>query len=190
MAPKRQIAGDNGGKREAEQHERLLLAGLCLVNIVDGMARIGCPHAGQARDPRIGKNCFLGYCRQGHGMRPGMAAADGKGHRPEQGERQREIGKPATQLACSVVDSDFPLLPRPAFIPTSRRCRLRRRPRARLPLLDTNHARQLGGGEPTMWPVDWIPVSEKSSVNAVSGVQRGPLRKSVAAPLRRCLTGC
>ena len=31
-----------------------------------------------------------------------------------------------------------------------------------------------------MWPADWIPVSEKSSVDSVSGVQRGPLRKSVA----------
>ena len=84
MAPKREIAGNEGGKRDAEQRERVLLARLRPVDAVDGMARFsraedGCP----ARSRIIEKSRFLGYRRQGDGMRAGMAAADGKGDRPE-----------------------------------------------------------------------------------------------------------
>ena len=37
-----------------------------------------------------------------------------------------------------------------------------------------------------MWPVDWIPMAEKSSANAVSGAQRCAIGDSVAAAARCC----
>ena len=119
--------------------------------------------------------------RQGDGVGPDVAAGDDKRRAPEQGQRHHEIGKPTTQLARPAVAPALPAFPAPEHLPVPAVVDCRR-PRTRLPLLDASHAGQLGVREPTMWPADWIPVSEKSSVEAVSGVQR-----RAAPQIRRAL---
>jgi hypothetical protein len=113
MPPKRQVTGDDGGKREAEQNERLPTPDLDLGCTVDDLARYRRRSATGRRG--IGQKRFSDG-RQGYGVRPDVAAADGKHRNPEQGQRHNKVDEPTTQLAHPAVIA----VPPPVHILASR----------------------------------------------------------------------
>src|SRR6185436_18762499 len=67
MTPKRQIAGDNGSKREAQQQEGLLPASFSLGGPVDEAGRFDRKCSVAAGRRGLGQNRFAGEGRQGYG---------------------------------------------------------------------------------------------------------------------------
>src|SRR5882762_3856458 len=88
MAPEPEIQGRECGKSDAQQHERLLGTGLCLMDGLAGGARPVATQARRARYPRIGLDRLLGERRQGYGVGPVVAGAERECDGPEQNECQ------------------------------------------------------------------------------------------------------